>query len=294
MTESSAATALAAGSDGNDNMNAPTKIGFIGCGTIAVAIATGIATQSKIQIESITVSKRSEQKSKLLAETFPDLVAIQEDNQKILDGADLIFLCVLPQLTAEILKNLKFDNERHTLVSLVSTAKLEDVVQDSKLDATKVSKMICLPSIARHQGVSLHCCPTKNRFLTSLFQATGGVSTLQSEPELEAAMMTTCVMGPIYGMMKHGRDWLTQHTNLSAAEASELVVKQYVGAVLDAEKDCDQPTRLEDLIEEQTPGGINEQALRNMEQMGGMETQTKVMDAILSRIRGESDGSVSS
>jgi len=184
----------------------------------------------------------------------------------------------------------------HSVVALLctfpqSTTKLEDLVQDSKLDATKVSKMICLPSIARHQGVSLHCCPTKNPFLTSLFQATGGVTTLQSESELEAAMMTTCVMGPIYGMMKHGRDWLTQHTNLSAEEASELVVKQYVGAVLDAERDCDQPNRLEDLIAEQTPGGINEQALRNMEQLGGLDTQTKVMGAILSRIRGESDGS---
>ncbi|CAJ1953886.1 unnamed protein product [Cylindrotheca closterium] len=287
MTESSSTTALAAGSDGN-----PTKIGFIGCGTIAFAIATGIATQSKIKIESIAVSKRSEQKSKLLAETFPDLVTVQEENQKILDENDLIFLCVLPQLTSEILKNLKFDTKRHTLVSLASTTKLDDLVRDSKLDATRVSKMICLPSIARHQGISLHCCPTKNPFLTSLFEATGGVTTLESESGLEAAMMTTCVMGPIYGMMKHGRDWLTQHTNLSAAEASELVVKQYVGAVLEAERDCDQPNRLEDLVAEQTPGGINEQALRNMEQLGGMETQTKVMDAILSRIRGESDGSV--
>lgn len=175
-----------------------------------------------------------------------------------------------------------------------STAKLEDLIQDSKLDASKVSKMICLPSIARHQGISLHCSPSENPFLKSLFEATGGVSTLQSESELEAAMMTTCVMGPIYGMMKQGRDWLTKHTNLSTAEASELVIKQYVGVVLDAERGCNQPNRLEDLIAEQTPGGINEQALRNMDQLGGLEIQTKVMDAILARIRGESDGSISS
>jgi hypothetical protein len=81
-----------------------TRIGFIGCGTIAVAIA---------------VSKRSEQKSKLLAEAYPDLVTINEDNQEILDKADLIFICVLPELTSSILKELSFDNTRHTLVSLV-------------------------------------------------------------------------------------------------------------------------------------------------------------------------------
>jgi pyrroline-5-carboxylate reductase len=93
-------------------------------------------------------------------------------------------------------------------------------------------------------------------------------------------------------MMKQGRDWLTKHTDLTPEEASYLVVKQYVGAVLEAEKDCDQPNRLEDLIAEQTPGGINEQSLGNMVQLGGMDIQDSVMDAIYSRIRGDSDGSV--
>jgi ornithine cyclodeaminase/alanine dehydrogenase-like protein (mu-crystallin family) len=95
------------------------RVGFIGCGTIAVAIVTGIATQKEIEVETIVVSKRSEQKSMLLAETYPDLVTIHEDNQEILDKADLIFLCVLPELTSSILKELSFDNTRHTLVSLV-------------------------------------------------------------------------------------------------------------------------------------------------------------------------------
>jgi pyrroline-5-carboxylate reductase len=178
------------------------------------------------------------------------------------------------------------------LLVIQSTGKLEDLSRDSKLDTSRVSKMICLPSIACHQGVSLHCCPTPNPILTSLFEATGGVSTLKTEADMEAAMMTTCVMGPIYGMMRQGRDWLTHHTDLSPEEASYLVVKQYVGVVLDAERDCDQANRLEDLIAEQTPGGINAQSLENMEKLGGLEMQTKVMDAILSRIRGESDGSV--
>lgn len=98
---------------------ASTKVGFIGCGTIAVAIATGIATQKEINVDSIAVSKRSAKKSQLLAETYPDLVTIHEDNQEILDKADLIFLCVLPELTSSILKELSFNNEKHTLVSLV-------------------------------------------------------------------------------------------------------------------------------------------------------------------------------
>ena len=196
-----------------------------------------------------------------------------------------------------------------------STANLEDLVRDSKLDLSRVAKMICLPSIARHKGVALLCCgdtgcndtadtttattatPSARAFLTSLFGHMGGVVCLDTEADLEACMVTTCTMGPLYGTMKNQRDWLLNHTDsLSKSDASFLVVEQFAGAVSDASRELPQSdTRLEDLIDEQTPGGLNEQALRNYGTvLGGFaELQDPVMDAILSRIRGETDGSLS-
>jgi len=110
--------------------------------------------------------------------------------------------------------------------------------------------MICLPSIARHQGVALLCCGddrnndsdsdnsginTKS-FLTNLFNAMGGVVALDSERDLQACMVTTCTMGPLYGTMKNQRDWLLQKTaSLSKADATFLVIKQFAGAISDAE-----------------------------------------------------------
>lgn len=166
-------------------------------------------------------------------------------------------------------------------------------MNDSGLDAFRVSKMICLPSIANHQGVCLHCCPTPNPLLTNMFRRVSGVVTLKSEKEMEAAMVSTCIMGPVYGIMRESRDWLLRHTSLSPQEASYLMIQQYIGAVQDAERDCEtNPHRLDDLIEEQTAGGLNEQALANLEQLGGLEAQRRVMDATVSRIRGETDGSI--
>ena len=196
------------------------------------------------------------------------------------------------------------------------------------MDLSRVSKMICLPSIARHDGVALLCCGDNNddssnsnnnnnttkAFLTKLFNAMGGVVALDSERDLEACMVTTCTMGPLYGTMLKQRDWLLQSTaSLSKADATFLVIKQFAGAISDAEqaaaatatatKDNDDDdddsilglaNKLETLIEEQTPGGLNEQALRNYGAvLGGFEDiQQPVMDAILSRIRGETDGSI--
>jgi pyrroline-5-carboxylate reductase len=152
-----------------------------------------------------------------------------------------------------------------------STANLNDLVQYSKLEPHQVSKMICLPSVARHQGVCLHCfndtsssSTDSNRFLTQLFDSIGGVVTVDSEHDLQACMMTTCTMGPLYGMMTQSRDWLLQSTtSLSKEEVSYLVIKQLVGSILDSDRvevtnltSKTDPNRLETMIQEQTPGGL--------------------------------------
>ena len=178
-------------------------------------------------------------------------------------------------------------------IDVQSTTTLKELEAGSKLKSEKVSKLICLPAVARHQGICLHCSPHPDPFLTSLFQALGGVVTTNNENQMNAQMVTTNIMGPLYGIMKQGRDFLVQHAGMSQESASYLVIKQCLAIIQDADVDCqDNANRLDDLIEEQTPGGINEQALKNLEKLGGFDIQEKMMDAILSRLNGETDGSL--
>jgi pyrroline-5-carboxylate reductase len=175
--------------------------------------------------------------------------------------------------------------------------------------------------VARHEGVALLCCAPSDSSLykdaaapacqgrndnglapatktvESIFQAMGGVVTLQSETEFEACMVTTAIMGPLYGIMREGRDWLLRQTSLSQQEASYLIVKQYVGAIQDAgskvgddQLSLDSGHLLDELIKEQTQGGLNEQALHNLDKLQGLDAQRRIMDALLARLRGESDG----
>lgn len=297
-------------------------IGFIGCGTIAASIATGMATQSSFKIASISVSRRSESKSSKLQKQFPSLVDVYDDNQDILDRAVLIFLCVLPKQATEVLRGLEFDDTRHSLVSLVvstsqsivhlaeplsglltsfsiqSTSQLDVLAADSRLPSEKVSKMICLPSVSHHKGACLHCTRSPNPTLDELFDSIGGVVHCDTEAELNTAMITCNVMGTFYGLMRGNRDWLLEKSQLSKAEASMLVMKQYSGMMEDAMLGMEEAddevvaNRLDELIEEQTTGGLNEQGLANFVKLGGLEAQSKCMDAILSRLNGESDGSL--
>jgi hypothetical protein len=51
----------------------------------------------------------------------------------------------------------------------------------------------------------------------------------------------------------------TVNQGVSPRDASYFVGKSFLSIVQDAELDCDNPHRFDDLINEQTPGGLNEQ-----------------------------------
>jgi len=93
-------------------------LGFIGCGTIASAIVKGLLTQTEIQISAVYISRRSHFKSSALAQKYGDRIVICDDNQKIAEACDTLFLCVLPEMEEEILSHLTIRNDK-ILVSLV-------------------------------------------------------------------------------------------------------------------------------------------------------------------------------
>ena len=62
---------------------------------------------------------------------------------------------------------------------------------------------------------------------------------------------------------------ITVNQGVPLQDASYFVGRSYLSMVQDAEYDCEtNPRRFDDLIEEQTPGGLNEQ-VRNQNLFGG-------------------------
>jgi len=323
------------------------SIGVIGCGTIASAIVTGLATlpvsSSSSSIRRITVTERSASKSAALQKQFPQLVTVVDNgnnsNQAILEAADIVFLTVLPQQAHEVLRDLNFDTARHTLVSLVSTTSLPDLVACSQLPADRVYKMICLPAVAYHEGLCLlqpattaggtsndgddavapaaHADTTtsSSSLLYQLLNSLGGVAVAANDRQMSAMMVPSGMMGSFYGVLRNQRDWLTSAAGMSREQATFVVTRSYHGMMQDAvrrlmecrsddDKDDIDDTAgsgsgsstaavlLDELIAEQTPGGLNEQALANLETLGVMDSYSTVQAALFRRIVGETDGSL--
>lgn len=158
--------------------------------------------------------------------------------------------------------------------------------------------MICLPAVAQLEGTPLLVPrPPSSSNLTSLLATLGGGTCVECENEeiMEAMMVTTCIMGSVYELMRTTRDFLVEK-GVPAKDANDVVARQYWGITRDAltksrRNEC-QEDSLDKLIQEQTPGGLNEQALRNLEAVGVFDRYKDAMEAVLGRIQGKSDGSM--
>jgi len=101
----------------------------------------------------------------------------------------------------------------------------------------------------------------------------------------------TGLMGPLYAILRSNRDYLTER-GVPRSKASSFIAKFYGSVISDAMVDCEEEGRFDDLIREQTPGGLNEQGIANLDKMGVFEAYDTAMEATLKRLNGDGDGVV--
>ena len=278
------------------------RVGFVGCGTIARAIASGLLDHdagSRV-VGPVSVSRRSEANSAQLKEAHPSRVAVCDDNQDVVDASDVVFVCVLPQQMEKVLSGLEF-REDQTLVSLVSTSNLPDLRKISGLPEDRVFKMTCkfsadvinqrsrgfdfqmrghlrsvyylplyllilpclrilpqgLPRVSEADHTSL-IVPKGSPKIKAILESLGGCVECEDEDIMRKLMVTTSLMGPLYGIMRQNAEWLVKH-GVNTLDANRFVSGTYLSIVQDAEARCKEEGIFNDLVNEQTPGGLNEQ-----------------------------------
>jgi len=125
------------------------RVGFIGVGTIAEALITGMCAAGE-QRATFLLSPRNADIARRLAKRFSS-VEVAGDNQAVIDGSDIIFLAVRPQVAADVLGTLKFRRDQR-IVSLIATF---DVARLRTLVAPASTIARAAPQFP---GVAFDCC----------------------------------------------------------------------------------------------------------------------------------------
>ena len=252
------------------------NLGFIGTGTIASSVITGIF-KSKISFKKIYISKRNKKNSQKLKNKY-NKVFIADNNQQILDKCDWIFLSVTPTVGNKIIKHLKFKSSQ-TIISFISTITLSQLKRVIKVNA-KIIRAIPLPPISLKKGPVPICPPNKK--VKAFFDKIGTTVEIKNEKLSINFWSTSGMMAPFYQLLSTMTDWLVKKgvkRNNARKYITSLFLALSEDAVVNSKRD------LKYLVKEsQTPKGLNEQGVKELTKAGFYISLEKTLNSIHKRL----------
>ena len=252
-------------------------LGFIGTGRISSSVIEGIF-KSNLKIKKIYISPRNRTIANKLNKRFKK-VTISKNNQQLVDKSNWVFLAVTPKIGNKILKKLNF-KKNQKIVSFISTINL---AQLKKMigKKSKIVRAIPLPPISIRKGPVPICPPDKQ--VKNFFNKLGTTIEIKNEKLSMNFWVTSGMMAPFYEYLKVLSNWLVRR-GIKRKEAQRYISSLFVAlsqdSAVNSEKD------LKYLVKDsQTPGGLNEQAVKQLRKAGFYKKLEKSLNSIHKRLK---------
>ena len=252
------------------------NLGFIGTGTIAIAVIKGIF-KSKISFRKIYISERNKKNSQKLKKKYNKVVVVKK-NQEIIDKCDWVFLSVTPSVGKKIIKELKFKSSQ-TLISFISTITLSQLKKAVRVKA-KIVRAIPLPPISLKKGPVPICPP--NSKVRKFFNQLGTTVEIKNEKLSINFWSTSGMMAPFYEMLRVMTDWLVKR-GVKRNNAQKYITSLFLALSEDAVENS--KDNLKNLVKEsQTPKGLNEQGIKELTKAGFYKSLERTLNSIHKRL----------
>ena len=252
------------------------KLGFIGTGKITSSVITGIC-KSSIKYKKLIISSRNRKIATRLKNKFKK-IHIEKNNQKIIDNCNWVFLGVTPIVGKKIIKDLKFKSNQ-TIISFISTITLPELKKMIKVKADIV-RAIQLPPISVKKGPVPICTPNKK--VKNFFNKIGSTVEIKNEKLSISFWTTSGMMASYYEMLKVMSDWLVKK-GIKRLDAQKYITSLFLALSEDAVVNFKK--ELKYLVKEsQTPKGLNEQGLKEMNKKGVYKNIINTLGSINKRL----------
>ena len=253
------------------------KLGFIGTGKITSSVITGICN-SKISFKRILVSPRNKSVAQKLKKKFKK-VLIAKNNQEIVNSCNWVFLAVTPKVGKKILPSLKFRSKQKVIsfIATINLAQLKKVIGKK----VKIVRAIPLPPISLKKGPVPICPP--DRKVKSFFDKIGTTVEVKNEKLSKNFWATSAMMAPFYEILKVLSDWLVNR-GIKRNKAQRYITSLFVALSVDSVNNS--VKHLKHLVaDSQTPGGLNEQAVRELRRAKFYKNLEKSLNNVLKRLK---------
>ena len=251
------------------------NLGFIGTGNIVSDVITGIK-KSKFSYKKIIVSPRNKKKAQFLKRRFKKII-IAKDNQTVINMSDWVFLGVLPQVGENLLPKLKFQKNQ-TVISFMSTTNYSKL---KKLIRKKVTIVRAIPMPPIRLGKGPIAIFPPNRRIKIFFDNIGTTIEIKNEKLSKNFWAISGTMASFYELLNVLSNWLIRKkTNKS--DAQKYVTSLYSALAELALLNSSRP--LKNLVNEQTPGGLNWQGVNELKKLGYYRLLEKSLKKIYKRL----------
>ena len=251
------------------------NFGFIGTGNIVSDVITGM-NGSKIRYKKIIISPRNQKKAKQLKKKFKK-ITIAKDNQSLINESDWVFLGILPKVGDKILPKLKFRNKQ-IIVSFMSTTnhtKLKKLIKTKSI----IIRAIPMPPIRLGKGPVAIFPP--NRKVKSFFDKIGQTIEIKNEKLSKNFWAISGTMASFYELLNVLSNWLIRKKT-NRLDAQKYVTLLYSALAELALANSSKP--LKNLVNEQTPGGLNWQGVNELRKSGYYRLLEKSLKNIYKRL----------
>ena len=252
-------------------------LGFIGTGRISSSVIEGIF-KSNLKIKKIYISPRNRTIANKLNKRFKK-VTISKNNQQLVDKSNWVFLAVTPKIGNKILKKLNF-KKNQKIVSFISTINL---AQLKKMigKKSKIVRAIPLPPISIRKGPVPICPPDKQ--VKNFFNKLGTTIEIKNEKLSMNFWATSGMMASFYEYLKVLSNWLVRR-GIKRKEAQRYITSLFVALSQDSSVNSEKDLKY--LVKDsQTPGGLNEQAVKQLRKAGFYKNLEKSLNSIHKRLK---------
>ena len=251
------------------------NLGFIGTGNIVSDVIFGIS-KSKIKYKKIILSPRNKKKA-LYLKKYIKRVVIAKDNQEVINKADWIFLGILPKVGEAILPKLKFKNMQ-IIISFMSTI---NYLRLKKLIKTKsiIIRAIPMPPIRLCKGPVAIFPPNKK--IKNFFNQIGTTIEIKNEKLSKNFWAISGTMASFYELLNVLSKWLIRKKT-NKLDSQKYVTLLYSALAELALSKSSKP--LKNLVNEQTPGGLNWQGVNELKKLGYYRLLEKSLKKIYKRL----------
>ena len=144
----------------------------------------------------------------------------------------------------------------------------------------KIVRAIPLPPISLKKGPVPICPPDKQ--VKSFFDKIGTTVEVKNEKLSKNFWATSAMMAPFYEILKVLSDWLVKR-GIKRNEAQKYITSLFVALSVDSVNNS--VKHLKHLVKDsQTPGGLNEQAVKQLRKAGFYRSLAKSLNSILKRL----------